>query len=126
MVDLSYGTLDRIKSYHTLITGREDYHPDTKTEMIMGIMGNPARKPRAWFVYGPNPWLTRIIQARCPFEHKLKDIDIAADTETVPVQGLCRWVEDKIGATPAHGSSAFPINPPRKPFDPETHFEYQM
>ncbi|KAH0285128.1 hypothetical protein M436DRAFT_86002 [Aureobasidium namibiae CBS 147.97] len=67
VVDLSCNTFDRIKSYHILLTGREDYHPDRTTEMTMGIMGDPARKPRYWFVYGPNPWSTRIIQARCPF-----------------------------------------------------------
>lgn len=67
--------------------------------MIIGIIDNPARKPRVWFVYGPNPWSTRTIQTRCPFDNKLKDIDIVADTDTVPVHGLCRWVKDKISAT---------------------------
>ncbi|KAG9511887.1 hypothetical protein KCV07_g9848, partial [Aureobasidium melanogenum] len=109
LVDDSSRTYDKILSYHTSVCGREDYHPDMITEMSMGISGHLARKPRVWFVHGPNPWSTRTIQARCPFEGIQKGILIA---ESIPLNDLSEWVRQKVGATPAHGSPDLPSTPP--------------
>jgi len=48
--------------------------------------------------------LTRTVQARCPFKNELEDIDIAADTDTVPVQRLSGWVRNKLSASPLSGN----------------------
>ena len=82
----------------------------------MGLLIHPALKPRAWFIYGPNPAATRKMLAKVSYDGDTDIISIAADTEVNPLESLAKWVKDKIRAVPAHGSSTFPTNPPRKPY----------
>lgn len=105
-----------IKSYHSLIEGREDFHPSMITEMAMGICVHPALKPRAWFIYGPNPGATRKMLAKVFYEGDEDYIAISDDTEVTPLEWLSVWVKNKIRAVPAYGSSTFPVNPPRKQY----------
>jgi hypothetical protein len=121
-VESSQNPIDLVRTYHTLVSGREDYHPSPATELRMGIPSDPALKPRVWFVYGEHPHATRPITAWDPDLKLLKDILIAGDTEIHPHHSLARWVKAKIGAIPAHGSVGFPINPPVL----RTELEYNM
>jgi hypothetical protein len=104
--------LNLIKSHHTLVSGREDFHPSPSTELRMGLPCNPAMKPRVWFLYGPHPGNTRWILAWYDETLEYKKILIAGDTESHPVSSLAQWVKDRVGALPAHGSVVFPVNPP--------------
>jgi predicted urease superfamily metal-dependent hydrolase len=115
LVGLHFDTSIPAKCYHTLIKTRENYHPDYDTEVRMGIPAEPSLKPRAWFVYGANPFATRVITVRDSISSQLIDVEIAADTETEAVESLADWIKAKIGADPQQGSLGFPENPvPRK------------
>lgn len=103
-----------VKTYHTLVEGREDFHPSRETEIRMGIPEDPALKPRVWFFYGPNPELTRNIQARIPKDGSMTEVAIGHDTDTTPVDELADWITFNIDGESLHGSTGFPTNPPER------------
>lgn len=103
-----------IKSYHTLVQGRENLHPSPETEARMGIPSEFALKPRSWFIYGMDPWNTRTIRIRNRQDDVFEDVSIAEATEINPVTMLGAWVKAKVAVTPSRGSIGFPSNPPRR------------
>lgn len=111
VIEFSGDICTKIKSYHTLVQGRENFHPLPETEANMGIPPEFELKLRCWFVYGVNPQNTRTFQIKGRAEENLKNVLIAGDSEITPLPMLSAWVKTKVAVQPSRGSIGFPVNP---------------